>query len=172
MPTSPTPEERTDSSKRIVVFTCTFFKSVDDVRCGCCLTFLRLARENGLWVVVVDASPDSSGVREAFAEAGGDRVVVAKQTAKGKKGAALREAASLAAGLDGVDPATTWLCWQEPEKADMARHWSSLLPSGTAVDVVVPARDTRLFKVRYCHLFSFGAFESCLLKPNPGHIPD
>ena len=63
-----------------------YVKSVEDRRCQCCLEFLRLAEKNGVWVNVVDSSPDNSGVREAMQQAGGPTVVVSKQKAQGKKG--------------------------------------------------------------------------------------
>jgi hypothetical protein len=135
------------AEKPYVVFTCTFYKSVDDKRCQCCLDFLRSAAVSGVWVNVVDSSPDTSGVREAMQQAGGPTVVVSKQIAQGKKGAALRESAEVAAGLPGVTE-ETYLCWQEPEKIDMIHHWKSIFTQSRG-DVIVPYRDTALFLDTY-----------------------
>jgi hypothetical protein len=147
--------EDASAAKAVVLFTCTFYKTVDDTRCACCLDFFRTAKASGVFVVVVDASPDDSGVREAMAKAGEGMILVAKQQAQGKKGAALREAASIAAKLQGVDPESTWLCWQEPEKSDMARHWVGALSQAAATDdIVVPYRDRGLFESTYpCEQF-------------------
>jgi len=73
---------------------------------------------------------------------------VSVQTAVGKKGAALREAATIARRLPPVS-ARTWLCWQEPEKVDMARHWVSTLRDAHSADVLVPAREPTNFAATY-----------------------
>ena len=52
----PVPEARGD----LVVFTCSFYGSVDDVRFKCCLDMLHVAKHNGVRVVVVDASPSDA----------------------------------------------------------------------------------------------------------------
>mmetsp|Transcript_15134 Transcript_15134/g.45194 ORF Transcript_15134/g.45194 Transcript_15134/m.45194 type:complete len:265 (+) Transcript_15134:130-924(+) len=127
-----------------VVFTCTFYASTDDVRYRCCIEFLELAKAKGVATVVVDASPQEA-IRDAMRAAGATKVV--KQTAKGRKGAALREALSLAADLAPSD--SCWLCWQEPEKVDMARHWKGVAADAMALDVVVPAREPKLFEATY-----------------------
>ena len=95
-----------------VIFTCTFYTSEADVRLACCLKFLGQCRAHELDVVVVDASP-SEAIRAKMKEAHPAAEVV-KQTAQGRKGAALREALGLAAARAAGDAA--WLCWQEPEK--------------------------------------------------------
>lgn len=130
-----------------MVFTCSFYGSLEDVRFKVCLEFLSLAKAQGVRVVVVDASPDAA-VREAMVSAGAFRVE--KQTAKGKKGAALREALALASGVASGDDC--WLCWQEPEKADMARHWANVAAESDGIkglEVVVPAREVKLFEATY-----------------------
>ena len=74
---------------------------------------------------------------------------VVKQTAQGRKGAALREALGLAAARAAGDAA--WLCWQEPEKDAMVPLWAACLgaASGRALDVVVPRRRADLFRDTY-----------------------
>ena len=128
----------------LVVFTCSFYGSVDDVRFKCCLDMLHVAKHNGVRVVVVDASP-LEAVRKRMREAGAFRVE--KQAAAGKKGAALREALALAAAVAGDDDACL-LCWTEPEKADMGRHWAAVARDAT-LDVVVPARRDETFRRTY-----------------------
>ena len=136
----PVPEARTD----LVVFTCSCYGSVDDVRFKCCLDMLHVAKHNGVRVCVVDASP-LDAVRQRMREAGAFRVE--KQAAAGKKGAALREALALAASVAGDDDACL-LCWTEPEKADMGRHWAAVAGDAT-LDVVVPARRDETFRRTY-----------------------
>ena len=108
----------------------------------------------GVRVVVVDASPDPA-IRAAMSDAGAH--AVREQTAKGRKGAALREALGLAAGIaDARAPGDeraggVLLCWQEPEKADMPRHWPAVLRAAdrARADVIVPARARALFRRTY-----------------------
>ncbi|KAJ1455963.1 hypothetical protein M885DRAFT_518864 [Pelagophyceae sp. CCMP2097] len=126
----------------LVVFTCTYYATLDDVRLKCCLDFLSQAKAAGLRVVVVDASPVEA-VRAAMRSAGAH--LVTKQQAVGKKGAALREALALARDVGGADDC--FLCWQEPEKADMARHWAAVVSA--AADVLVPMRNDELFRETY-----------------------
>ena len=130
-----------------VIFTCTFYTSEADVRLACCLKFLGQCRAHELDVVVVDASP-SEAIRAKMKEAHPAAEVV-KQTAQGRKGAALREALGLAAARAAGDAA--WLCWQEPEKDAMVPLWAACLgaASGRALDVVVPRRRADLFRDTY-----------------------
>ena len=129
-----------------VIFTCTFYTSEADVRLACCLKFLGQCRAHELDVVVVDASP-SEAIRAKMKEAHPAAEVV-KQTAQGRKGAALRECVHVARSVlddDGV------IAFQELEKVDMiglqrsvAQHlWRS------GLDVVVPGRADALFKATY-----------------------
>jgi len=124
-----------------VLFTCTYYGSLEDVRLECCVDFLKTARSAGLRVIVVDDSP-LEAVRDAMREAGAQ---VRKQREKGKKGVALREALQLAA-----ETGAEWLCWQEAEKADMAIHWTKALATTTDdVACVVPSRDDAFFRETY-----------------------
>ena len=143
------------SADGLIVFTTTFYKSSEEVRFRECCAMLRHARAHGVRVVVVDASPDPA-IRAAMSDAGAH--AVREQTAKGRKGAALREALGLAAGIadarapgDERDAGDVLLCWQEPEKADMPRHWPAVLRAAdrARADVIVPARDARLFRRTY-----------------------
>lgn len=122
----------------MVVFTCTYYASAEDVRLECCLSMLRLATSLNVRVVVVD---DSSPEIRAMMAKCGDLHVIRKQLSKGKKGAALREAIRVA--LEFGD----FLCWQEAEKVDMIRHW--MIPLGDRIDVLVPARRDDLFRSTY-----------------------
>ena len=127
---------------KLVVFTVTRYRSTKEVRFQQSIKTLKALKERGLPVVVVDNSPDSH-VRELLSATG---AVVSKQQSKGKKGAAFREAAILASQIEGVT-GETWICWQEPEKTDMARHWASAVD--TTASVVVPFRILANFKKTY-----------------------
>ena len=126
----------------LVVFTCSFYSSVEDVRFQCCLETLRLAKRLKIPLVVVDAS-ESDDIRSMMREHAGPEAQVRKQVASGKKGCALREALRIAAAL-GDDK--TLLCWQEAEKSDMMTHWHRADVDG---DCVVPMREDSLFQATY-----------------------
>lgn len=128
----------------LVVFTATWYESIEDVRCHQAVQTLNALSTFGLTVVVVDGSP-SPEVRALLETTG---ALVYKQSVKGKKGAALREAATISANLEGVQE-HTWLCWQEPEKTDMANHWIAALIqdiSTQEASIVVPSRKELEFK--------------------------
>ncbi|EOD22177.1 hypothetical protein EMIHUDRAFT_435586 [Emiliania huxleyi CCMP1516] len=127
-----------------VVFTATWYSGADDVRCLAATETLRALVAAGLPVVVVDASP-AAAVRDLLSATG---AIVSEQKAVGKKGAALREAVAIASALPGV-VAETWLCWQEPEKTDMARHWATALDAAKDADVLVPRRESAKFAATY-----------------------
>lgn len=134
-------------ASELVVFTATRYPDIDDVRCRQSIETLSNLRSRGITTVVVDSSPQQQ-IRDLLASTG---ALVYKQSVAGKKGAALREGADIAAHLPGVTP-QTWLCWQEPEKSDMFRHWPNALlrNSQTAdADVVVPYRDDQNFQETY-----------------------
>lgn len=130
-------------NKGMVIFTVTWYGSPDDLRLRMCLNTIRECRERSIAVVVVDDSP-SVDVRSALRTSG---AVVRRQTVPGKKGVALREAATIARRLPGVT-SSTYLCWQEAEKTDMVRHWTEILDDGK-VDVVVPFRNLESFRETY-----------------------
>ena len=127
-----------------MVFTATWYSGADDVRCLAATETLRALVAAGLPVVVVDASP-AAAVRDLLSATG---AIVSEQKAVGKKGAALREAVAIASALPGV-VAETWLCWQEPEKTDMVRHWATALEAAKDADVLVPRRESARFAATY-----------------------
>jgi len=131
----------------LVIFTATFYKSPSDTRCQMCLRTIELLKGKGISIVIVDDSPDAS-IRDLMKSKGAN--AVQKQQTKGKKGAALREAACLAATIDGVSE-DTWLCWQEPEKFDMANHWVYAISGegSKRADVLNPTRNDDIFKKTY-----------------------
>ena len=135
----------------IVIFTATYYASTDDVRFRMCMNTVHESVAHGVPMVVVDGSP-SEAVRTALAKAG---AIVRHQTARGRKGVALREAASVAAGLPGVGD-DVLLCWQEPEKSGMIGLWRGVWDAleGPHVgprqtDAVVPYRDPTFFRETY-----------------------
>lgn len=134
-------------SENIVVFTCTYYASTTDVRFACCLALLEEAATQKTRIIVLDGSP-SEEVRQRMRQCGSSEVVrVHKQQAKGKKGAALREALAIARDVAASQDA--WLCWQEPEKVDMMRHWPMVATSVCQADIAVPQRDETLFRETY-----------------------
>jgi len=128
-----------------IVFTMTFYPSTSHVRFRACMQSLRGFQSRNIKVVVIDSSPDPA-VREAMAKTG---AIVRLMKSEGKKGAALREGANVAATeVEGVVP-STWLCFQEPEKSDMARHWEDALNECSDADVMLPMRNEEIFKKTY-----------------------
>ena len=139
----------------LVVFTCTYYPSTSDLRYVQFLETLQAAKKYAVRIVVVDGSPDDvhQALRQAMTWLRRDWAVIVRQTYQGGKGAALREAADIAAaggrGAFGVGDETL-LCWQEAEKTDQIRHWRHVLNSLAAVhDVVVPRREKRYFMDTY-----------------------
>lgn len=157
----------------LVVFTATYYESTSDLRYRLCVQTIAQSVQHSVPLVVVDGSR-SEDVRSALRDSG---VVVRTQTAKGRKGAALREAASIASGLPGVD-ADTLLCWQEPEKVGMIGLWREVQTfcSGVGSDVVVPWRDKLCFRETYpreqVHSESFGnLYLDTVLKDSGRDLP-
>lgn len=136
----------------LIVFTCTYYPSVTDLRYKQFLETLEAAQKHELCIVCVDGS--TGAVHEELKSYGRkDGIVIVKQTYQGGKGAALREAADVAAaGGQGAFEvgSDTLLCWQEPEKTDQILHWHKVLGALTgADDVAVPRRTTKLFMESY-----------------------
>ena len=129
-----------------VIFTVTRYESISDLRFGTCITMIKECVSYKISVVIVDDSPLDE-VRDRLREAG---AIVHRQTFIGRKGAALREAATIAAKLVDVTN-ESYLCFQEPEKVDMVKSWGSVVKVGNRVgaDVVVPMRDVKLFQKTY-----------------------
>jgi hypothetical protein len=127
-----------------IIVSPSFYPSLDDTRCKLGLRACKCAADAGLRLLLVDASPPD--VHAALAATG---VLVRKQTAKGRKGAALREAIAAAVELlppDGV------ICYQELEKVGMIAWQSGVvdaLRASLAAGVCVPRRDDTLFRASY-----------------------
>jgi len=138
----------------LIVVAPTFYSNTKDLRYGLALECCKKAAEHGIQFVFVDASPSQS-IRDGLQEAGGGFVNVVMQTAKGKKGAALREGISIAAERLQAQTDKTGrraiIGFQEPEKIDMIRHWKSiakyLVESGS--EIVVPRRRDEEFQATY-----------------------
>ena len=126
-------------TKNLVVFTCTYYPTTNDLRLQQCIQTLNEPTygSSTIATVVVDGSPPD--VHEYLIQQlcvndndndnkqglTGLTVVVKEEGRFGRgKGGALREAADVAASLDGVGD-DTWLCWQEAEKSDMMRCWQT-----------------------------------------------
>ena len=127
----------------VILVSPTFYPSVQDTRCQLGLQACRNAKQLGLPLLLVDASPPD--VRAALEEAG---AIVRPQTRPGKKGAALREAIELAADQlppDGV------ICFGELEKVEMPRFWRQVAAHMHAekADVCVPRREDAAFRRSY-----------------------
>ena len=136
-----------------VVFTCTYYPSTSDLRYVQFLETLQAAKKHAVRIVVVDGSPDN--VHKALKEAydGRNGTVIVRQTYQGGKGAALREAADVAAaGGQGAFEvgSETLLCWQEAEKTNQISHWRNVLDTLAAeYEVVVPRRTQQCFMDSY-----------------------
>jgi len=127
----------------VMVISPTFYPSLDDTRCQLGLQACRTATALGLPVLLVDASPPQ--VHAALKETG---AIVLPQTAKGRKGAALREAVAHAVERlpdDGI------ICYQELEKVEMVRLQPQVAEAIRAqgADVCVPRREDGAFHSSY-----------------------
>jgi hypothetical protein len=113
-------------AKGMILFTTTFYTSVDSTRFQLCLQMINEAHICGMPVVIVDSSP-CENVHEALQKKNATSGIMitrlARQTWPGRKGAGLRQAAQIASELPGVTPDT--LCFQEPEKVNMVKCWRS-----------------------------------------------
>ena len=128
---------------KYVVVSPTFYPNLEDVRLKLGLDACRKAKALGVPLLLVDASPPE--VRAALEEAG---AVVHVQTAKGRKGAALRECITLAHSVlppDGV------VCFQELEKVEMVGLQREVAAHihRSGCDVCVPKRSDASFKKSY-----------------------
>jgi hypothetical protein len=138
--------------KGMILFTTTFYTSVDSTRFQLCLQMIGEADMCGIPVVVVDSSPNDDVYetleRHHYGGAGITRL--ARQAYPGRKGAGLREAAQIASELPGVTPDTTILCFQEPEKV-MMHCWQRCCAKVAlqAADVMVMYRSHDYFEKTY-----------------------
>ena len=177
-------------SKNMVIFTCTFYKNLSDLRLQQCLKTIEHPAHGAtaLPIVIVDGSPDE--IHEYIKSRVGSIAIVRKEEGSfGKgKGGALREAAYVASNLPGVTD-STWLCWQEAEKSDMMRCWHTEIypclqlknqasspnnPSNSMIvkndDVVIcPTREDNSFQKTYpieqYHSETFGNYYlNCVMK--------
>jgi hypothetical protein len=128
---------------QLVVVSPTFYPNLDDVRLKLGLDACRRAKALGVPLLLVDASPPE--VRAALQEAG---ATVHVQTAKGRKGAALRECIGLA---QTMLPADGVICFQELEKVEMIGLQREVAAHirRTGCDVCVPRRADSAFHRSY-----------------------
>jgi hypothetical protein len=142
------------STTPLIVVAPTFYATKDDIRYELGLETCREAAKHQIRLILVDASSLESIQAELLQNGtatnnGQEFVRVAQQTYQGKKGAALREAISLAyeelAGKEG------FIAFQEPEKTDMIRNWKDVVSfmEQSQADVCVPKRADALFKATY-----------------------
>ncbi|CAB9501216.1 expressed unknown protein [Seminavis robusta] len=132
-----------------------------DVRYALGLESCRQAAKHGVRLLIIDASPDHDTVSQSLTKAGTDRhgkswVHVMKQTSRGKKGAALKEAIAMARQqLKRQFPRAleqdTYIAIQEPEKFDVFRFWNEMTSHMTTIstDILVPHRKDESFHSTY-----------------------
>ena len=142
-----------------IVVAPTFYTDRSDDRFTIALDLCRQAAKLQIRLILVDDSPDHDQVRTDLERAGRDAtekafVQVQKQRQTGKKGVALRE--GIAAALDELSSAGNVerqgvICFQEPEKIDMLRHWESIISHmhSTNSDICVPRRSHASFQSSY-----------------------
>ena len=131
------------TTPKFVVIAPTFYPNLQDVRLKLGIEACRKAKSLGVPLLLVDASPPE--VRAALEEAG---ATVHQQTAKGRKGAALRECVELARA---VLPADGVICYQELEKVEMVGLQREVAAhiARSGCDVCVPKRADSFFKRTY-----------------------
>eukprot|EP00527_Entomoneis_sp_CCMP2396_P006345 CAMPEP_0198153040 /NCGR_PEP_ID=MMETSP1443-20131203/62354_1 /TAXON_ID=186043 /ORGANISM="Entomoneis sp., Strain CCMP2396" /LENGTH=254 /DNA_ID=CAMNT_0043819229 /DNA_START=231 /DNA_END=992 /DNA_ORIENTATION=+ len=143
----------------IIVIAPTFYANSNNIRFAIGLETCREAARLGIDLILVDASP-SEEIRDKLRAAGIAKdgsnksyVEVLKQTYEGKKGAALREAVVAASQKVAAVAAEsdTIVCFQEPEKPDMMRHWKKIVAHmvQTGADIGVPRRSDASFQALY-----------------------
>jgi len=162
-------------AKKLVVFTCTYYASTEDLRLHQCIETLNDPTYGSSTVatVVVDGSPRE--IHEYLKRACVNTIICKEEGRNGKgKGGALREAAAIAGSLPGVED-DTWLCWQEAEKSDMMRCWQTevIHEENDALlsnyDTICPKRNDVCFKKSYpieqYHSESYGNYYmNCVMK--------
>jgi hypothetical protein len=138
----------------LIVVAPTFYTCLEDVRYRLALEACQNAAYHKITVILVDASP-TSAIREGLVKAGDGYVEAVPQTAKGRKGAALREAIGLAFRQQQKqqqhENSNHYIAFQELEKVDMFRHWLPILQHmiDTAAQVTVPRRADACFRSTY-----------------------
>lgn len=138
------------SKMALIVVAPTFYSSRDEARYLLGLEACQNAARHQIHLLLVDASP-TNDIAEGLQNAGLGYVQVMKQTAIGRKGAALREAIQLAYEEANTGNPSVVIGFQELEKVDMFRHWPSLVKHmmETSADVTVPRRADSSFRVYY-----------------------
>ena len=148
----------------MIVVAPTYYTNLDETRYLLGLEACQEAAKHHIRLILVDASPLDE-IRAGLEAAGRDEteipsrgyVTVVRQTAKGRKGAALREAIQLAyQEATSMEQAphnntTVVIGFQELEKVDMFRHWIALVQHliSKSADVVVPRRADPSFRSHY-----------------------
>jgi hypothetical protein len=131
----------------LIVVAPTFYARHDEIRYLVAIEACRNAAKHQIQMILVDASSNSE-IREGLEQAGGGYVQVVRQTALGRKGAALREAIQLAYKQANEQSV---IAFQELEKSDMFRHWLPLVQhmNKTGADVTIPRRADNSFRSDY-----------------------
>eukprot|EP00977_Amphora_coffeiformis_P012932 scaffold3289_cov163-Amphora_coffeaeformis.AAC.7 len=148
--------------RNLVVVAPTFYSNMQETRFILGMKTCQEAARQGIHLILVDASPTEEirdQLRASGTTADGKSYVdVLIQTHKGKKGAALREAV-IAAGRkisaewsnDRERGKEVIVCFQEPEKDDMMRHWKDIAKymQEEKADICVPRRSGASFQASY-----------------------
>lgn len=144
----------------LIVVAPTFYTSVEDTRYQLGVQACQNAAKYHIRLILVDASPIEE-IRRGLEVAGHDTqdssksyVKIFRQTAPGRKGAALREGIQLAYDdtLKLADNGgTVVIAFQELEKVDMFRHWMPLVQHmmRTSADVTAAGRADASFRATY-----------------------
>lgn len=150
----------------LIVVAPTFYTSLDETRYLLGVQACQEAARHRIRLILVDDSPTDDirlGLEAAGRDTQGDStttttkgyVRVVRQTAKGRKGAALREAIQLAYQEATTDESsqrsTVVIGFQELEKIDMFRHWTPLVNHmmDTSADVTALRRADPSFLSHY-----------------------
>ena len=131
-------------SADFLVVSPTFYSSVEEPRFALGLEACHAASAASVPLLLVDASPEP--VRQALEKSG---VSVVRQSALGRKGAALREAIREAVKRL---PENGIICYQELEKVHMIRFQPQIaraLHDSASAAICVPRRDDELFRTTY-----------------------
>lgn len=136
-----------ESTTPLIVVAPTFYTTTEETRYRLGIEACQNAAKYHIRVILVDGSPQPE-IRNGLEEAGRGYVQVLPQTAKGRKGAALREAIQHAHQQSGE---RSMIAFQELEKVDMFRHWLPMIKfmTETNADVIVPKRSHETFRSTY-----------------------
>jgi hypothetical protein len=143
---------------KIVVIATTCYPSMNDSRFLLALETVEEAAHLEIPMILIDSSPTEDirdKLRVMGTVDGKSFVDVLVQLSKGKKGSALREAVDAAnrkvKSEWNNDNAEAIVCFQEPEKPNMLKHWKTVVAHmvETQADVSVPRRSDISFKATY-----------------------